>query len=166
MIFDKGGGTLVLEVRKYGDPVLRMRALPVKKITKEMLALAKNMLDTMYAADGIGLAANQVGIPVQIVVIDVGEGPMTLFNPRIVRHDSEEAVLREGCLSVPGLTGEVTRWEKIVVEGMSGNGTDCERLEAEGLLARALQHEIDHLDGILFIDKARNIAEEQAEDEA
>jgi peptide deformylase len=166
LISDKGGGILILEVRKHGDPVLRMRALPVKKITKEMLALADNMLDTMYAADGVGLAANQVGIPVRIVVLDVGEGPIKLFNPRIVKHDGEEAVLREGCLSVPGLTGEVTRWEKIVIEGMAENGVNRERLEAEGLLARALQHEIDHLDGILFIDKARNVAEEQAEDEA
>jgi peptide deformylase len=119
----------------------------------------------MYAADGVGLAANQVGIPVRIVVLDIGEGPVTLFNPCIVRHDGDEVVLREGCLSVPGLTGEVTRWEKVVVQGMAGNGVNHERLEAEGLLARALQHEIDHLDGILFIDKAKNITEEQAEDE-
>lgn len=156
---------LILKVRKHGDPVLRMRALPIKKLTTEMLTLANNMLETMYAADGVGLAANQVGIPVQLVVIDVGEGPLTLFNPCIVRHDGEEKVAREGCLSVPGLTGEVTRWDKVVVEGMSVNGFGCDRLEAEGLLARALQHEIDHLDGVLFIDKATNIMEEQAEDE-
>lgn len=155
---------LILKVRKHGDPVLRMRALPVKNITKEMRVLAANMLETMYAVDGVGLAANQVGIPVQLVVIDIGEGPITLFNPRIVQHEGE-ATGREGCLSVPGLTGEVTRWEKVVAEGMSGNGLGCHKLEAEGLLARALQHEVDHLDGILFIDKASNITEEQAEDD-
>ena len=94
---------MILRVRKHGDPVLRMRALPVKQITKEMHILAKNMLDTMYTVDGVGLAANQVGIPVQLIVIDIGEGPITLFNPRIVKH-SGEAVGREGCLSVPGLT--------------------------------------------------------------
>ncbi len=165
MIFDKGGGILILKVRKHGDPVLRMRALPVKEITKEMLTLAGNMLETMYAVDGVGLAANQVGIPVQLVVIDIGEGPMTLFNPRIVKHNGEETSGREGCLSVPGLTGEVTRWDKIVVEKLAENGSASERLEAEGLLARALQHEIDHLDGILFIDKATDIMEEQAENE-
>ena len=157
---------LILKVRKHGDPILRMRALPVKKITEEMLTLANNMLETMYAVDGVGLAANQVGIPVQLIVIDVGEGPITLFNPHVVEHDGEETIAREGCLSVPGLTGEVTRWERIIVEGMTENGFSCARLEAEGLLARALQHEIDHLSGILFIDKATNIAEEQAEDQA
>jgi len=156
---------LILKVRKHGDPVLRVRALPVKKITKEMLTLADNMLETMYAVDGVGLAANQVGIPVQVVVIDVGEGPIILFNPRIVHHDDEETVGREGCLSVPGLTGEVARWERITVEGMTDNDLSYGKLEAEGLLARALQHEIDHLGGILFIDKATNITKEQAEDE-
>jgi peptide deformylase len=156
---------LVLKIRKHGDPVLRMQALPVKKINEEIQALAKNMLDTMYAADGIGLAANQVGIPVRIVVIDVGEGPITLFNPRIVNHGEDKAVLREGCLSVPGLTGEVERWKKITVEGMTQNGVGCEKLEAEGLLARALQHEIDHLDGVLFLDKAKNIEEEEEDEE-
>ncbi len=155
---------LILEVRKHGDPVLRMRALPVKKVTKEMVVLARNMLETMYAADGVGLAANQVGIPVRLIVVDIGEGPITLFNPAIVGHEGETAA-REGCLSIPGLTGEVTRWENVVVEGITENGLGQTRLEAEGFLARALQHEIDHLSGILFIDKATNLAEEQAEDE-
>ncbi len=82
-----------------------------------------------------------------------------------MHHDDEETVGREGCLSVPGLTGEVARWERITVEGMTDNGLSYGKLEAEGLLARALQHEIDHLGGILFIDKATNITKEQAEDE-
>jgi len=154
---------LVLEIRKFGDPVLRMRALPLKRIGASMRTLADNMLDTMYAAEGVGLAAPQVGIPVRIIVIDVGEGPVTLFNPCIVRR-AGESILREGCLSMPGVTGEVARSEEVVVEALAPNGEGSQWIEAEGLLARALQHEIDHLNGVLFIDKATNILEEQADE--
>ncbi|NLS45081.1 MAG: peptide deformylase [Firmicutes bacterium] len=142
-----------------------MRSVPLKKITKEISTLVKNMLETMYEVDGIGLAANQVGLPLRLVVVDIGEGPIVLFNPCITEHDNEETVGREGCLSIPGLTGEVKRWEEIVVHGMAENGLGCERLEARGLLARVLQHEIDHLNGILFIDKAKDIRKEQVEAE-
>ncbi len=154
---------MILDVRKFGDPVLRKQAFPLRKLTKEMLALADNMLETMYAAEGVGLAAPQVGIPVRLVVIDVGDGPMVLFNPRVVRS-AGEAVAREGCLSLPGVTGEVVRADTVTVEALSRNGQGVRRIEGDGLLARALQHEIDHLDGVLFIDKATDIVEEQADE--
>ncbi|HHY33523.1 MAG TPA: peptide deformylase [Firmicutes bacterium] len=156
------GCELVLEIRKFNDPILRKQSLPLKKITKDMLVLADNMLETMYAADGVGLAAPQVGVPVRLIVVDVGEGPVVLFNPRIVRS-SGEATAREGCLSLPGITGEVVRAETVTVEALSPGGHNVKRVEGEGLLARALQHEIDHLDGILFVDKATNIVEEEVD---
>lgn len=157
------GDELVLEIRKFGDPILRKQSFPLKRITKEMLTLADNMLETMYAAEGVGLAAPQVGIPVRLIVVDVGDGPMVLFNPRIVRS-AGEATAREGCLSLPGVTGEVVRADRVTVEALGRNGQGVRRVEGEGLLARALQHEIDHLDGILFTDKATNIVEEQADE--
>lgn len=157
------GDELVLEIRKFKDPILRKQSFPLKRITKEMLTLADNMLETMYAAEGVGLAAPQVGIPVRLIVVDVGDGPMVLFNPRIVRS-AGEAAAREGCLSLPGVTGEVVRADRVTVEALGRNGQGVRRIEGEGLLARALQHEIDHLDGILFTDKATNIVEEQADE--
>jgi peptide deformylase len=132
-------------------------------VTKEILVLADNMLETMYAAEGVGLAAPQVGVPVRLIVVDVGEGPMVLFNPRVVASMGE-AVAREGCLSIPGVTGEVTRADRVIVEALSPNGSGVRRVEGEGLLARALQHEIDHLDGVLFIDKATDIVEERVDE--
>lgn len=154
---------MILEIRKAGDPVLRKRAFSLAKVSREMLILADNMMDTMYAAEGLGLAAPQVGVPVRLIVVDVGDGPLVLFNPRIVRS-SGEAVAREGCLSVPGVTGEVVRGEEVTVESLAKNGFGVRTIRGDGLLARALQHEIDHLDGILFIDKATNIMEEQADE--
>lgn len=132
-------------------------------MTKEILVLADNMLETMYAAEGVGLAAPQVGVPVRLIVVDVGDGPLVLFNPRIV-SSAGEAAAREGCLSLPGVTGEVTRADRVIVEALTPNGQGVRRVEGEGLLARALQHEVDHLDGILFIDKATDIVEEQADE--
>lgn len=157
------GGELILDIRRFGDPVLRKPAFPLKKITREMLSLADNMLETMYAADGVGLAAPQVGVPVRLIVVDVGEGPVVLFNPCVVRS-AGEAVAREGCLSIPRVTGEVVRADRVTVEALGRNGHGARRIDGEGLLARALQHEIDHLNGILFIDRATNIVEEQADE--
>ncbi|MCR4402177.1 MAG: peptide deformylase [Firmicutes bacterium] len=152
-----------MEIRKFKDPILRKQSLPLKRVTKEILVLADNMLETMYAAEGVGLAAPQVGVPVRLIVVDVGEGPMVLFNPRVVASMGE-AVAREGCLSIPGVTGEVTRADRVIVEALSPNGSGVRRVEGEGLLARALQHEIDHLDGVLFIDKATDIVEERVDE--
>lgn len=154
---------MILEIRRAGDPILRKRAFSLAKISREILSLADNMMDTLYAAEGVGLAAPQVGVPVRLIVVDVGDGPLVLFNPRIVRS-AGEAVAREGCLSLPGVTGEVARAEKVTVESLARNGLGLRTITGQGLLARALQHEIDHLDGILFIDKATNIVEEQADE--
>jgi len=113
------------------------------------------MEETMYAADGAGIAAPQVGISERIIVVDVGEGPLHLINPQVIQA-SGSVVEREGCLSVPGVSGYVDRAEQVVVTGLDEKGKQ-KRIQADGWLARALQHEIDHLDGILFIDKATGV---------
>ncbi|HHY46449.1 MAG TPA: peptide deformylase [Firmicutes bacterium] len=150
----------MLEIKKYGDPVLRMESQPVRKITPEIKTLARNMLETMYAASGVGLAAPQVGIPCRLIVVDVGDGPITMINPQIMSARGEVSD-REGCLSIPGVTGVVTRAEQVTVSGIDLDGNKVV-LDAGGLLARALQHEIDHLAGILFVDKARDIVQEES----
>lgn len=155
-----GGKSVILEIKKYGDPVLRMESQPIRKITPEIKTLAGNMLETMYAAEGVGLAAPQVGIPCRLIVIDIGDGPVTIINPEVTKAQGE-ASDREGCLSIPGVTGIVTRAATVTVSGMDIGGSEVV-LEAGGLLARALQHEIDHLDGILFVDKAEDIVQDES----
>lgn len=152
-------------IRKNGDEVLRRKAATVGKITPGIRVLLDDMAETMYAADGVGLAAPQVGISKRLVVIDVRDehGLLKLVNPEIV--DKNGAVVAvEGCLSFPGLSGEVERAETVTVKALDVEGRPVE-IVADGLLARAFQHEIDHLDGILFIDKViRFVNEEEAED--
>ena len=150
--------TAPLQLRYYGDPVLRKKAEPVAEITDAELQLAEEMLITMYATgNGIGLAAPQVGVLKRFLIVDVGEfddeeyEPVMLFNPEILDEEGE-IVAEEGCLSIPNVTADVKRPEKVVVEGINV-ARERVRIEAEGLLARALQHEIDHLNGVLFIDK-------------
>lgn len=145
----------VLDIRKEGDPVLRQRAKPVDRVTKRTQRLIRDMADTMYAAEGIGLAAPQVGVSERIIVVDIGDGLIAVVNPRIV-YASGTAVDVEGCLSIPGLRGYVERAETVHVEGLDEKGRPW-RMEASGLLARVFQHEIDHLDGILFTDKATGL---------
>lgn len=140
----------VLKIRYEDDPVLRKKSKEITKVTKRLRALAKDMLDTMYRAKGVGLAAPQVGILERLVVIDVGQGPLVLFNPKILSRFGEERDV-EGCLSIPGRSEYITRAAKVNVEALNSEGKRF-TIEGEGLLARALQHEIDHLDGILFID--------------
>lgn len=132
------------------EPILRRKAREITKITKRIKVLAKDMLDTMYHANGVGLAAPQVGISERIVVIDVGTGPIVLINPVITKADGENRDV-EGCLSLPGRNEYVTRAERVSVLAVDLNGKKI-NLTGEGLLARAFQHEIDHLNGILFID--------------
>ena len=148
----------ILDIRRAGDPVLKQQAKPVEKITRKTKDLIEAMAETMYAADGIGLAAPQVGISQQIIVLDVGDGLLALFNPVIVESAGCECAA-EGCLSIPGVYGEVERFEQVTVEAMDRNGKPT-RIAAEGLLARALQHEIDHLEGILFIERSKSIYKE------
>lgn len=155
---------MILKIRTEGDPVLRMKAEPVKTVDAEMRKLASDMLETMYAAPGVGLAAPQVGELVRLVVIDTGDGPEVLFNPEIASAVGE-AVDIEGCLSIPGMQGTVKRAAQVVVTAQDRFGRRM-RLMGTGLLAKALQHEIDHLDGVLYIDKAYDIGPaEEDEDE-
>lgn len=138
-------------IRKYGDEVLRKKSRHVDIINKRTIMLLNDMLETMYNAQGVGLAAPQVGILKRLVVIDVGEGPIFLINPKIIETEGK-VIDTEGCLSIPGEEGEVERPERVVVKAMNEKGEEI-TLEGTGLLARAFCHEIDHLDGILFVDK-------------
>ncbi|RCW51411.1 MULTISPECIES: peptide deformylase [unclassified Halanaerobium] len=147
----------ILQIRKLGDPVLRSRAKEVEKITEKTNELLDNMIDTMYAEDGVGLAAPQVGILQRIAVVDIGENLIELINPEII-SESGKSIMEEGCLSVPDETGEVIRSEKIKVKALNREGEEI-TFEAENFEARAIQHEIDHLEGILFIDKTVKIME-------
>lgn len=139
-----------LKIYTEADPVLRKKAQVITKITKKLRLLAKDMLETMYHANGVGLAAPQVGVSERMVVIDVGEGPIVLINPMITSKEGENRDV-EGCLSLPGRNEYITRANQVSVVAIDLNGKKL-NLTGEGLLARAFQHEIDHLDGILFID--------------
>lgn len=141
----------IRNIRKFGDEILRKKSRPVDEINERIKVMIKDMYETMYQADGVGLAAPQIGILKRLVVIDVGSGPVTLINPEIL--ETEGSVLdEEGCLSLPGSEGVVERPEKVKVKALNEKGEEIIAC-GEGLLARAMCHEIDHLDGILFIDK-------------
>ena len=138
-----------LEIVTVPDPILSSQARSVPRVSRRVRRLARDMLETMYAASGVGLAALQVGVRKRVIVVDVGENPITLVNPTITATEGEQVGL-EGCLSVPDLVGEVCRAEWVVVNGLNLQGRPV-TVEGKALLARALQHEIDHLDGMLFI---------------
>ena len=140
----------IREVREIGDEILGKQCKEVKKMTIRTKILIGDMLDTMYEKMGVGLAAPQVGILKQIVVIDVGEGPIVLINPEIIAQSGEQTGL-EGCLSLPGKWGIVTRPNRVRVRAQDRDG-DWFGAEAEGLTARAFCHEIEHLDGHLFVE--------------
>ena len=147
----------VLEIVKAGDPVLKQKAVEIKKVDKKLRILLDNMAETMYRADGVGLAAPQVGRAIRCVVIDVGDdnGLLELIDPVITEREGSE-IDSEGCLSVPNVFGDVERAAKVVVE-YTNRWNKRKRLAAGGLLARCIQHELDHLEGILFIDVAKSI---------
>ena len=138
------------QIREIGDEVLTKPCKEVTKITLRTKVLINDMLDTMYEALGVGLAAPQVGVLKRIVVIDVGEGPIVLINPEIIETSGEQSG-EEGCLSVPGKSGLVTRPDYVKVRALNEDMEEIE-LEGEGLLARAFCHEIDHLDGKMYVD--------------
>lgn len=139
-------------IRELGDEVLTKPCKEVTKLTLRTKILINDMLDTMYEAMGVGLAAPQVGILKRIVVIDIGEGPIVLINPEIIATDGEQTG-EEGCLSVPGKAGVVTRPNYVKVKALNEEMEEIE-LEGEGLLARAFCHEIDHLDGKMYVELA------------
>ena len=140
-----------LKIVKLGDETLRKISRPVEKITPRILTLLDDMAETMRAAQGVGLAAPQVGILRRICVIVVGDGPIELVNPVIIKEEGEQ-VGSEGCLSVPGQSGIVKRPMKVTVKAQDRKGNTFE-ISGEELLARAFCHEIDHLNGILYVDK-------------
>ncbi len=146
---------MILEIRKDGDPVLRQKAVPVAVIDDRMRQLATDMLETMYNAPGVGLAAPQVGVAVRLIVVDDGSGPHTLFNPRVMSCRGEVCE-EEGCLSVPGMIGKVRRAAQVEVEAYDRAGRKI-LVRGDDLLAIILQHETDHLDGVLFTDKAESL---------
>jgi peptide deformylase len=140
----------LLPLHLLGSPVLRRHSDPVESVDDEVRRLIEDMFETMDAARGIGLAANQVGISRRVAVVDVEGDRFAMINPRIVEAEGR-AVAEEGCLSIPEIYGDVARAERVVLEALDANGLAYRR-EATGLKARAIQHEIDHLDGILFLD--------------
>lgn len=151
----------IRKILKYGDPILRQRSKEITKISKKIQVLAEDMLDTMYANNGVGLAAPQVGELLRLVVIDVSTGkerynPIVLINPKIIKKDGAVAC-SEGCLSFPDVYTDVRRYKNVTVKALDLKGKPfiIEGKDGE-LLARALQHEFDHLDGILFVDHVRN----------
>lgn len=144
----------IREVRVLGDDILTKQAKPVTKMTLRTKILISDMLDTMYDEMGVGLAAPQVGVLKQVVVIDVGEGPIVLVNPQIIEASGEQTG-EEGCLSVPGKYGIVTRPDHVKVRALNEAMEEFE-IEGEGLLARAFCHEIDHLSGQLYVDKTED----------
>ncbi len=137
------------------DEVLRAKALPVKSITTGVLRVIDNMVDTLYAFNGVGLAAPQIGISKRIIVVDTGDNLIEMVNPELLSAEGEKTAT-EGCLSIPGITGLVKRAHKVKVKGLNRNGEEIV-IDASDLMARAFQHEIDHLEGILFVDKAIEI---------
>ena len=148
-------------ILRLGDSILNAPARPVDAITPEIEKLIDDMIETMYAAPGIGLAAPQVGMPLRIFVLDlsVGRDPAALhvvINPEFVERDGMQ-LEEEGCLSLPGFTATVARPKRVVVKGLNRQG-DEQTLEGTGLMARALQHEVDHLNGCLFVDRLRGIS--------
>jgi peptide deformylase len=167
---------MILPILQYGDPILRTQGKRIEEIDDAVRELAANMLETMHAANGVGLAAQQIGEPLQLTVLDVSAVedrpstlkvngsevdpksvmPLVLINPEIeLRAESETGI--EGCLSFPEITGEIERAQLVIVRAQNSQGEPIE-LEAGGFLARAIQHEHDHLNGILFIDRMRSAA--------
>ncbi|MEW6117274.1 MAG: peptide deformylase [Nitrospirota bacterium] len=153
----------VLEIKKYPEDVLKSKAVPVNGIDDGLQRLIDDMIETMYAAPGIGLAAPQVGVSKRLIVIDISVGEekhplLVLLNPEIVEAD-DFVDSEEGCLSIPGHTVTIKRAGRVVVKALDREGNPV-RIEADGLLARALQHEIDHLDGVLIVDRLSSIKRE------
>ena len=140
----------ILDIRVLGDPVLRQATTPVTEITDELRRLIADMFDTMYHARGIGLAAPQVGRTERLAVVDVDDQPLVIINPEIIARTGK-AKAEEGCLSIPDIYADVERPKEVSVRAMDAEGNTF-KIEATDLLARCLQHEIDHLDGKLFLD--------------
>jgi peptide deformylase len=140
-----------MPIRQYGDPVLNQKTADITNIDGAIAALAETMIETMYEAPGVGLAANQVGVQKSLFVYDKGEGAIVVVNPRIVESDGEWTY-EEGCLSVPGLSWEITRPNRIHLVGLDLDGNEIS-VEADEFEGRIFQHEMDHLNGVLLIER-------------
>ena len=154
---------MIRPITRHGGSILRQRACPVQKLTADIQRLIDDMIETMYAAPGIGLAAPQVGVGLRVFVMDVSSGRSSgdlhvMINPEMVIHEGVQS-FEEGCLSVPNFQATVPRPKRAVVRGLSREGKSYE-IEGTGLSARALQHELDHLDGSLFLDRLQGIKKE------
>jgi peptide deformylase len=154
---------MIRPILKYGDGPLHVPAASVAEITPEVATLVSDMIETMYAAPGVGLAAPQVGVSARIFVVDISvgrdpSGLLVFINPEFVLRDGMQ-LEEEGCLSIPGFNATVVRPSHVVVKGLDLDGREHQH-EAEGLLARAFQHEMDHLDGQLFVDRLRGVKRE------
>ncbi|MFC2047771.1 peptide deformylase [Chloroflexota bacterium] len=142
---------VVLPIYHVPDPILKQKSKRVRIIDGSIQRLIDNMIETMHSANGVGLAAPQVGVPLRVIVIGIaGEEPLVLINPEVVRRKGERSV-NEGCLSVPGHFGEIKRAESVTVKGLDLNGKKI-RIRADELLAQVLEHEIDHINGVLYLD--------------
>ena len=153
-----------LDLTKFPDPVLRKRAEPVQEITPDVLSLIEDMIETMYESVGVGLAAPQVGFSLRVAVVDTSMGTdpaalLVMINPEILNSEGSQ-VAQEGCLSAPGVAEDVERAERVRVRYLDREGAPRE-LEAEALLARAIQHEVDHLDGRLYWDRLSKVRRDQ-----
>ncbi len=153
----------VRTLRIVGDELLRKRAREVTEINDRIIQLLDDMAETMRHMNGVGLAAPQVGVLRRVAVVDVGDGLIELINPVLLDEEGEEICV-EGCLSVPDYVGEVKRPTKITVRALDRDGEEIE-IQAEGYAARAICHEMDHLDGVLFLDRAENIMEKEKQEE-
>ncbi len=154
---------MIRPLLRYGSDVLHQPAAPVEAITPEIDRLIDDMIETMYAAPGIGLAAPQIGVPLRIFVVDISigrdpKGLIVMINPEFVERDGMQ-LEEEGCLSVPGFNATVVRPQRAIVKGLDRSGSE-QQVEGTDLLARAFQHEMDHLDGRLFVDRLRGIKRE------
>lgn len=148
----------------YGEEPLKKVSEPVNEIDNDIKVLVKDMFETMYAANGVGLAAPQIGKNIRVVVIDCGDDPLAMINPSIVKKKGKEKG-PEGCLSFPGLSENVIRATNVVAEYINPDDGELYEVEAEGLLARAIQHEVDHLNGIVFVDRMPEARRSQIKNE-
>jgi len=140
----------LLEIKKYPDPILKKKSYEVEKITNEIKKLIEDMAETMKKNNGVGIAAPQVGVLKRIIVIETENGIVPFINPKIIKKSKERETIEEGCLSFPGVFLKIKRPKEVEIEALNKEG---KKIKAKGLLARILQHEIDHLDGILLIDR-------------
>jgi peptide deformylase len=146
---------MILEILRYPHPLLRKRCKAIKLVDDKTRRLIEDMIETLHAAPGVGLAAPQVGENIRLIVADIGEGAFAVINPRVIKKNKILQTYEEGCLCLPGLVGPVSRPSKITMEGLDHNGQKL-IIEAEGFLATVLQHEIEHLDGIIFTDRVKD----------